>query len=82
MTFSLIISYLSFFQLLKCVTAEDIPIFALEDDRIVEVLGEPVGVHKAIELIASHLRKFLVDRSVIPLFEMQVSFSVSINSSI
>ncbi|KAI8546082.1 hypothetical protein RHMOL_Rhmol07G0088700 [Rhododendron molle] len=51
---------------------EDIPIFALEDDRIVEVVGEPAGVHKAIELIASHLRKFLVDRSVIPLFEMQM----------
>lgn len=51
---------------------EDLPIFALEDDRIVEVVGEPAGVHKAIELIASHLRKFLVDRSVIPLFEMQM----------
>lgn len=78
----MIISYLSSFQLLKSVTAEDLPIFALEDDRIVEVLGEPAGVHKAIELIASHLRKFLVDRSVIPLFEMQVSISVLINSSI
>lgn len=63
-------------------TAEDLPIFALEDDRIVEVVGEPAGVHKAIELIASHLRKFLVDRSVIPLFEMQVSFSFGITSSI
>lgn len=37
------------------------------------MIGEPAGVHKAVELIASHLRKFLVDRSVIPLFEMQVS---------
>ncbi|XP_057491859.1 flowering locus K homology domain isoform X2 [Actinidia eriantha] len=51
---------------------EDLPIFALQDDRIVEVVGEPAGVHKAIELIASHLRKFLVDRSIIPLFEMQM----------
>jgi len=47
--------------------------FALQDDRIVEVVGEPVGVHKAVELIASHLRKFLVDRGIIPVFEMQVS---------
>lgn len=47
--------------------------FALPDDRIVEVVGEPTGVHMAIELIGSHLRKFLVDRSIIPIFEMQVS---------
>lgn len=39
---------------------------------VVEIQGEPLGVHKAVELIASHLRKFLVDRSVLPLFEMQV----------
>ncbi|KAM7472671.1 hypothetical protein LguiA_010854 [Lonicera macranthoides] len=51
---------------------EDLPIFALEDDRVVEVVGEPSGIHKAIELICSHLRKFLVDRSMIPLFEMQM----------
>ena len=61
-------------NILLCpIAAEDLPIFALQDDRIVEVVGEPSGVHKAIELIASHLRKFLVDRSIIPLFEMQVS---------
>ncbi|XP_050223623.1 flowering locus K homology domain [Mercurialis annua] len=52
--------------------SEDLPVFALQDDRVVEVLGDAAGVHKAIELIASHLRKFLVDRSIIPLFEMQM----------
>ncbi|XP_010278104.1 PREDICTED: LOW QUALITY PROTEIN: flowering locus K homology domain [Nelumbo nucifera] len=51
---------------------EDLPIFALQDDRVVEIQGEPAGLHKAVELIASHLRKFLVDRSVIPLFEMHM----------
>lgn len=40
---------------------------------MVEVVGDATGVHKALELIASHLRKFLVDRSVIPIFEMNVS---------
>ena len=59
------------------VAAEDLPVFALQDDRVVEVVGEPAGVHKAIELIASHLRKFLVDRSIIPIFEMNVSFLIS-----
>lgn len=52
--------------------AEDLPVFALQDDRVVEVVGDPAGVHKAVELIASHLRKFLVDRSIIPIFEMHV----------
>ncbi|XP_043691153.1 flowering locus K homology domain-like isoform X1 [Telopea speciosissima] len=51
---------------------EDLPVFALQDDRVVEIQGEPSGVHKAVELIASHLRKFLVDRSVIGLFEMHM----------
>ncbi|KAL6893522.1 hypothetical protein ACP4OV_007620 [Aristida adscensionis] len=51
---------------------ENVPPVALNDDRVVEIQGEPLGVHKAVELIASHLRKFLVDRSVLPLFEMQM----------
>ncbi|GLT80874.1 hypothetical protein SLA2020_522850 [Shorea laevis] len=51
---------------------EDLPAFALQDDRVVEVVGDAAGVHKAVELIASHLRKFLVDRSIIPLFEMHM----------
>ncbi|KAA8537052.1 hypothetical protein F0562_029530 [Nyssa sinensis] len=55
--------------IVRVLGTDDLPIFALQDDRIVEVVGEPAGVHKAIELIASHLRKFLVDRSIIPLFE-------------
>ena len=58
------------------IAAENIPPFALPDDSVVEVQGEPTGVHKAVELIASHLRKFLVDRSVISIFEIQVSFAL------
>lgn len=58
--------------IVRVLGAEDLPIFALQDDRIVEVVGEPVGIHKAIELIASHLRKFLVDRSIIPVIEMNM----------
>ncbi|WCJ39951.1 RNA-binding KH domain-containing protein [Euphorbia peplus] len=55
--------------------SEDLPVFALQDDRVVEVLGDAAGVHKAVELIGSHLRKFLVDRSIIPVFEMQMQNS-------
>ncbi|XP_009372165.2 flowering locus K homology domain isoform X2 [Pyrus x bretschneideri] len=57
------------------VLGSDLPIFALQDDRVVEVVGEGVGVHKGIELIASHLRKFLVDRSIIPIFEMHMQMA-------
>ncbi|XP_044482874.1 flowering locus K homology domain isoform X2 [Mangifera indica] len=57
------------------VLGADLPVFALQDDRVVEVVGDATGVHKAIELIASHLRKFLVDRSIIPLFEMHMQMA-------
>jgi poly(rC)-binding protein 2/3/4 len=51
----------------------DLPPVALEEDRVVEIWGLPSAVHKALELVASHLRKYLVDRSVIPLFDRHVS---------
>lgn len=53
-------------------TTEHLPIFALRDDSIVEIQGDMAGVHKAVELIALHLRKFLVDRSIVGVFETQV----------
>lgn len=64
----------SYRSLLCGLFVEDLPVFALQDDRVVEVVGEPTSVHKSLELIASHLRKFLVDRSIIPYFESQVIF--------
>ncbi|XP_071689453.1 flowering locus K homology domain-like [Rutidosis leptorrhynchoides] len=54
------------------VVGENLPIFALPDDNVVDIQGDPAGVTKALELIATHLRKFLVDRSVIGMFEMQM----------
>lgn len=56
----------------KSTIVEDLQSFAFHDDKIVEVVGKPTGIHKAVELIASYLRIFLVDDSVIPLFEVQV----------
>lgn len=50
----------------------DLPPVALEEDRVIEIWGLPSAVHKALELVASHLRKYLVDRSVIPLFDRHV----------
>jgi hypothetical protein len=53
--------------------AEDLPLCALSDDRVVEIQGEARLVQRAMELVVSHLRKFLVDRSVLTLFELNVS---------
>lgn len=61
--------------IVRVLGSEDLPIFALQDDRVVELVGEPAGVHKAVELVASHLRKFLVDRSIIPVFEMHMQMA-------
>ncbi|GER32922.1 poly(RC)-binding protein [Striga asiatica] len=58
--------------IVRVLGSEELPIFALKDDRVVEVVGEPSSVLKAVELIASNLRKFLVDRSIISVIEMQM----------
>jgi hypothetical protein len=52
--------------------AEDLPLCALSDDRVVEIQGEARLVQRAMEMVVSHLRKFLVDRSVLTLFELNV----------
>ncbi|KAM7501429.1 hypothetical protein LguiB_000333 [Lonicera macranthoides] len=59
-------------SVVRVLGSENLPPFALPDDSIVEVQGEPAGVHKGVELIATHLRKFLVDRSVVGIFESQM----------
>nr|XP_027188494.1 flowering locus K homology domain isoform X2 [Cicer arietinum] len=61
--------------IVRVLGAEDLPAFALQDDRVVEVVGDSTGVHKAVEMIASHLKKFLVDRSIIPIFEMNMQMA-------
>lgn len=48
-------------------------IYATSDERIVEIQGEALKVLKALESVIGHLRKFLVDHSVLPLFEKSVS---------
>ncbi|KAF5959566.1 hypothetical protein HYC85_000775 [Camellia sinensis] len=45
----------------------------LSSGRIVEMQGESLKVLKAVEAVVGHLRKFLVDQSVLPLFEKSVS---------
>lgn len=49
------------------------PIYASSDERVVELQGESLKVLKALEAVVGHLRKFLVDQSILPLFEKSVS---------
>ncbi|XP_076910659.1 RNA-binding KH domain-containing protein PEPPER-like [Bidens hawaiensis] len=39
------------------------------EDKVIDLQGEAVKVLKALEAVLGHLRKFLVDHSVLPLFE-------------
>lgn len=53
--------------------SDEMPIYATSDERVVEIQGEALKVLKALEAVIGHLRKFLVDHSVLPLFEKSVS---------
>ncbi|KAJ6856174.1 LOW QUALITY PROTEIN: RNA-binding KH domain-containing protein PEPPER-like [Populus alba x Populus x berolinensis] len=53
----------------RVMAEDDIPSYATSDERIVEIHGEAMKVFKALEAVIGHLRKFLVDHSVIPIFE-------------
>ncbi len=52
---------------------------ALSDDRVVEIQGEARVVQCAMELVVSHLRKFLVDHSVLTLFELNVKSNLFVH---
>ncbi|KAL0344908.1 UNVERIFIED_CONTAM: RNA-binding KH domain-containing protein PEPPER [Sesamum radiatum] len=53
----------------RVLSSDELPVYASSDERIVELQGEAVKVLKALEAVVGHLRKFLVDHSVLPLFE-------------
>lgn len=54
---------------IRILSNDEMSIYATSDERIVEIQGEALKVLKALELVIGHLRKFLVDHSVLPLFE-------------
>ncbi|KAF1881125.1 hypothetical protein Lal_00023158 [Lupinus albus] len=58
---------------IRVIRSEDLPVFALQDDSVVEIRGEAARVHKAIELVALYLRKYLVHHSIVGVFEAQAS---------
>ncbi|XP_004507898.1 RNA-binding KH domain-containing protein PEPPER-like [Cicer arietinum] len=61
----------------RVLSGDELPSYAGADERIVELQGETLKVLKALEAVVGHLRKFLVDHSVIPLFEKTCNATVS-----
>ncbi|CAA7060322.1 unnamed protein product [Microthlaspi erraticum] len=55
----------------RILSEEETPFYAAQDERIVDLQGEALKIIKALEAIVGHLRKFLVDHTVVPLFEKQ-----------
>ncbi|OMP11690.1 hypothetical protein CCACVL1_00340 [Corchorus capsularis] len=56
---------------------DEVPSYATPDERIVEIHGEALKVVKALEAVLGQLRKFLVDHSVVPIFEKTYNANVS-----
>ncbi|KAJ7979402.1 RNA-binding KH domain-containing protein [Quillaja saponaria] len=61
----------------RVLSGDEVPFYAAADERIVELQGEALKVLKALEAVVSHLRKFLVDHSVLPLFEKTYNATIS-----
>ncbi|TYJ20837.1 hypothetical protein E1A91_A08G024100v1 [Gossypium mustelinum] len=53
----------------KVLSTDETPSYVAADERIAELQGEALKVLKALEAVVGHLRKFLVDHTVLPLFE-------------
>ncbi|KAI5673029.1 hypothetical protein M9H77_13393 [Catharanthus roseus] len=51
------------------VLSDEMPPYATSDERIIEIQGEASKVLSAGEAVLKQLRKFLVDQSVLPVFE-------------
>ncbi|XP_063948258.1 RNA-binding KH domain-containing protein PEPPER-like [Daucus carota subsp. sativus] len=48
----------------------EVPTYVIDpDEKVVELEGEAINVLKALKYVGGHLRNFLVDHSVLPLFE-------------
>ncbi|CAL5199281.1 unnamed protein product [Lathyrus oleraceus] len=61
----------------RVLAGEELPSYVGADERVVELQGETLKVLKALEAVVGHLRKFLVDHSVLPLFEKTSNATIS-----
>nr|XP_017245641.1 PREDICTED: RNA-binding KH domain-containing protein PEPPER-like [Daucus carota subsp. sativus] len=59
---------------IRVLSSAEVPTYVIDpDEKVVELEGEAINVLKALKSVVGHLRKFLVDHSVLPLFEKNVS---------
>ncbi|GAB4853502.1 hypothetical protein Ancab_017693 [Ancistrocladus abbreviatus] len=61
----------------RVLSGDEVPSYVAADERIVELQGEALKVLKALQAIVGHLRKFLVDHTILPLFEKTYRSTVS-----
>ncbi|CAN4128258.1 unnamed protein product [Withania somnifera] len=62
---------------LRILSEDDGVPYATADERIVEIHGEGLKVLDALEAVVAQLRKFLVDHSMIPIFEKTCNANIS-----
>ncbi|KAL2503204.1 RNA-binding KH domain-containing protein PEPPER [Forsythia ovata] len=62
---------------IRVLSNDEMPVYATSEERIVELQGEAFKVLKALEAVVGHLRKFLVDHTVLPLFEKSYNAPVT-----
>ncbi|KAJ6804395.1 RNA-binding KH domain-containing protein PEPPER-like [Iris pallida] len=58
---------------IRVLTGDELPFYSTGDERVIDFQGDSSKVIKALEAVVGHLRKFLVDHSVLPLFEKNLS---------
>ncbi|KAJ0961621.1 hypothetical protein J5N97_001118 [Dioscorea zingiberensis] len=61
----------------RVLSGDVLPLYAAADEKIIDMHGEFPKVHKALEAVIGHLRKFLVDHGVLPLFEKNLKMQFS-----
>ncbi|GAV63667.1 KH_1 domain-containing protein [Cephalotus follicularis] len=61
----------------RVLSEDEVPAYATSDEKIVEIHGEGMKVLKALEAVLGHLRKFLVDHTVLPVFEKAHNATIS-----
>ncbi|GAB2291420.1 hypothetical protein Dimus_025676 [Dionaea muscipula] len=66
----------------RVLSGDEAPSYVAANERIVELQGEALKVLKALEAVVGHLRKFLVDHSVLPLFEKTFTTTVPLESQV
>ena len=59
---------------LRVLHEQELPRCALADDRLLEIRGTSQQLCDAVQEVSGYVRSFLVDRSVIPLYDVHVRF--------